>query len=115
MTRLTHFRNPEGLNNYTASTHPPSERFCMLGWHWKLDFRDDVIMTIIERPLGRDTQIQACQSCMRHWHATDRVFVGTLSGVALLREYSFRPKHLKRIDRWIRNNARWMRQIKETP
>ena len=113
------FFNPVGSNDATASgpgapgyKWNPQERFCMLGWHWVCDFRDDVIQTVLERHIGSDLPIQACQSCMRRWHSTGRVHIGTLTNAAVFWMGDFRPRHMRRIERWLYNRAPLLRDEK---
>lgn len=79
------------------------ERFCMLGWHWVDDsFGHNVVRTVCNGvyrwPHGMP--VQACQKCMRHWHATGRVHVGSLSRTATFLASDFRARHLARIELW---------------
>ena len=103
------FYNPPAANSCTASRYVPHERFCLLGWHWIPDH--EVVYGGIERAMGSRTHLQACQSCLQAWYAKRRFWVGSLSGTAHIGEWAFRPKHLSRIDRWIRNRAPLMRDI----
>jgi len=113
---MVHFKNPKGINNDTAFgvgslgyMHIPQERFCMLGWHWVFDFRDDVIQTILENPFGSDIPIQACQVCMRRWHAKGRVHIGTLTNEAVFWPGDFRPHHERMIKGYLRSRAPLLR------
>ena len=114
-----HFYNPAGLNDATASgvgspgyRYRPQERFCVLGWHWVPDSKDNVVQTVMERSTASDLPIQACQSCMRRWYATGRVHVGSLTNNAVFWLGDFRPRHMRRIERWLNSRAPLLRDEK---